>query len=148
MNYPAASNGVSKNVKLPAHRAGLAGRAPGHARANGHPGWIPSFEGMTKSKQASGNQPRVIEKRMGSFTLTSVPFDKLTTPLSPQGRGRLRIRVAIGKKNWWMTDGSSTNSMLKERLFPNPLPFLSGGRRMERREPKTIRRFANLKHDH
>jgi hypothetical protein len=38
--------------------------------------------------------------------------------------------------------------MLKERLFPNPLPFLTGGRRMERREPKTIRRFANLKHDH
>jgi hypothetical protein len=65
----------------------------------------------------------------------------------PSRERKIKDRFALGKKNWWMTDGSSTNSMLKERLFPNPLPFLTGGRRMERREPKTIRRFANLKHD-
>jgi|OpeIllAssembly_1097287.scaffolds.fasta_scaffold41651_1 MoaA/NifB/PqqE/SkfB family radical SAM enzyme len=51
--------GVSnKNVKLPARRAELAGRAPGHARENGHPSWIPSFEGMTNENschQGAGN---------------------------------------------------------------------------------------------
>jgi hypothetical protein len=32
-----------------------------HARENGHPSWIPSFEGLTNSKQASGNLPGLIK---------------------------------------------------------------------------------------
>jgi hypothetical protein len=56
MNYPAAGYGVSnKNVmpvKLVLAKAG-----------NGHPSWIPSFEGMTNSKQVSGNLPGVIKER-------------------------------------------------------------------------------------
>jgi hypothetical protein len=36
---------------------------------------------------------------MGLFTLTSIPFDKLTTPLSPQGRGRSGIGFFIGKED-------------------------------------------------
>jgi hypothetical protein len=32
--------------------------------------------------------------RKGSFTLTPTPFDRLTTPLSPQGRERMNYPAA------------------------------------------------------
>jgi hypothetical protein len=50
-----------------------------------------------------------IEKRKGTFTLT------------------IKERVVAGKKNWWMTDGSSTNFYVKREVVPQPPPFSNKG---------------------
>jgi hypothetical protein len=46
----------------------------------------------------------------------------------PSRERKIKDRVALwAKKNWWMTDGSSTNSMLKREVVPQPPPFSNRG---------------------
>jgi hypothetical protein len=129
MNYP-RSNVRHRSASFDRLRTGAHGKRSRqalrgikqecHARENGHPSWIPSFEEMTNAKQASGNLPGV-EQESSCLKMGTLIVRIKNRPAGPGQCSKVR------KEQFHKAKGSETvkvrSLFFSTENFPGELSF-------------------------